>query len=122
MMNYRRRIRFHAGTASLAIAGAFAFAPVSAWAQATPADPAPTDQASDQAAPAAPPESADQSDIIITGRVAGSGINKLEAGYSVTTLSADQIKIQAPKSTGDLLKSIPGVWVESSGGISTSNV
>ena len=61
-------------------------------------------------------------DIIVTGRAPGSGIDKLEAGYSITTISAEDIKIQAPKSAGDLLKSIPGVWVESSGGVGTSNV
>ena len=121
-MNHHRRIRFHAGsTASLAIAGALAFAPAAAWAQAAPADPAPAPQATDQTAPAAT-DGADQPDIVVTGRPAGSGINKLEAGYSITTMSADQLKIQAPKSAGDALKSIPGVWVESSGGVGTSNV
>ncbi|MFW2851845.1 TonB-dependent receptor [Sphingomonas sp. TX0543] len=66
--------------------------------------------------------SAAMDDIVVTGRPAGSGINKLEAGYSITTISADDIKLQAPKSAGDVLKSIPGVWVESSGGVGTSNV
>ncbi|MBU6206584.1 MAG: TonB-dependent receptor, partial [Alphaproteobacteria bacterium] len=61
-------------------------------------------------------------DIVVTGRPAGSGIRKLEAGYSVTTLSAQQIDVQNPKSTGDVLKSVPGVWVESSGGVGTSNI
>lgn len=57
----------------------------------------------------APADTADQTDIVVTGRPAGSGINKLEAGYSITTLSADDLKLQAPKSSGDALKSIPGV-------------
>jgi outer membrane receptor protein involved in Fe transport len=82
-------------------------------------DTPPPAAATTEAAPADQPQ---EPDIIITGRAAGSGINKLEAGYSVTTMSADQIKLQAPKSTGDALKSIPGVWVESSGGVGTSNV
>lgn len=91
-----------------------------AAAQDTPASaPAP---AADPAQTAEAVPAADQPDIIITGRAAGNGINKLEAGYSVTTLSANDIKLQAPKSAGDVLKSIPGVWVESSGGVSTSNV
>ena len=91
-----------------------------AAAQETPASP-PTPAADPvQTADATP--AADQPDIIVTGRAAGNGINKLEAGYSVTTLSADDIKLQAPKSAGDALKSIPGVWVESSGGVGTSNV
>jgi outer membrane receptor protein involved in Fe transport len=89
-----------------------------AAAQETPAAAPAADPA--QAADTAPP--ADLPDIIVTGRAAGNGINKLEAGYSVTTLSADDIKLQAPKSSGDVLKSIPGVWVESSGGVGTSNI
>lgn len=90
-----------------------------AAAQETPAaTPAPVADPA-QTVDAAP---ADQPDIIVTGRAAGNGINKLEAGYSVTTLSADDIKLQAPKSSGDVLKSIPGVWVESSGGVGTSNI
>ena len=89
-----------------------------AAAQETPAVAPAADPA--QTADTAPP--VDQPDIIVTGRAAGDGINKLEAGYSVTTLSADDIKLQAPKSSGDVLKSIPGVWVESSGGVGTSNI
>ena len=89
-----------------------------AAAQETPAVAPAADPA--QTADTAPP--VDQPDIIVTGRAAGNGINKLEAGYSVTTLSADDIKLQAPKSSGDVLKSIPGVWVESSGGVGTSNI
>jgi outer membrane receptor protein involved in Fe transport len=91
-----------------------------AAAQETPASPPAPAADPAQTADAAP--AADQPDIIVTGRAAGNGINKLEAGYSVTTLSADDIKLQAPKSAGDALKSIPGVWVESSGGVGTSNV
>jgi outer membrane receptor protein involved in Fe transport len=84
-------------------------APIAAHAQTAPAPAAPA--AADVATP----------DIIVTGH-AGSGIKKLEAGYSITTISANDIAIQSPKSTGDLLKSVPGIWVESSGGIGTSNV
>jgi outer membrane receptor protein involved in Fe transport len=91
---------------------AFIALPAAAQAQSAPA-----------ATPATPP-AADTapSDIIVTGRAAGNGIKKLEAGYSITTLSANDIAIQNPKSTGDLLKSVPGIWVESSGGVGTSNV
>jgi iron complex outermembrane receptor protein len=86
------------------------------------ASPAIAQDAPPVPAPAAAPDPADQPDIVVTGRPAGSGINKLEAGYSITTVSAEALKLQAPKSTGDALKSIPGVWVESSGGVGTSNV
>ena len=89
-------------------------APIAAHAQTAPSPSAATTPA---AADAPTP-----SDIIVTGRAAGNGIRKLEAGYSITTISSNDIAIQNPKSTGDLLKSVPGIWVESSGGIGTSNV
>jgi outer membrane receptor protein involved in Fe transport len=75
-----------------------------------------------QAQTAPTPADTAATDIIVTGRAAGNGIKKLEAGYSITTLSAADVAIQNPKSTGDLLKSVPGIWVESSGGVGTSNV
>src|SRR3569832_1389286 len=81
--------------------------------------------AQDAPPPAPAPEAAPyqvQPDIVGTGRAGGSAIKKLEAGYSITTLTPDEIKLQAPKSAGDALKSIPGVWVESSGGVGSSNV
>ncbi len=90
-------------------------APAATYAQAAPT--APTGPA---AAPAAGEPAA--AEIVVTGRAGGNGIKKLEAGYSITTISSADIAIQNPKSTGDLLKSVPGVWVESSGGIGTSNV
>ena len=82
---------------------ALAALPHAAQAQTAAADPAPQE-------------------IIVTGRAGGNGIRKLEAGYAITTMSANEIAIQNPKSTGDLLKSVPGIWVESSGGVGTSNV
>jgi iron complex outermembrane recepter protein len=94
---------------------AMAALPAAAWAQAAPA-------AQDAPAPAAAPDATPAPDIIVTGHAGGNGIRKLEAGYSITTLSSKDIAIQNPKSTGDLLKSVPGVWVESSGGVATTNV
>jgi len=74
--------------------------------------PAPAANAAADAAP----------EIIVTGRAAGNGIKKLEAGYSITSLSSKDLLIQNPKSAGDALKSVPGIWVESSGGVGTSNI
>jgi len=120
-------------TSMLAVATALVLVPQAAFAQsASPADQAtpnapaaPAGQANapaNAASPATVGAPSDQSEVVVTGRAPGSGIKKLESGYSITTLSAADIKLQAPKSTGDLLKSVPGVWVESSGGTGTSNV
>ncbi|GAA0311856.1 TonB-dependent receptor [Sphingomonas oligophenolica] len=94
---------------------AIALANTAAAQEAQPSPPSAT-------AEPAPQDAADMPDIVVTGRPAGSGINKLEAGYSITTISPADLKLQAPKSAGDALKSIPGVWVESSGGVGTSNI
>ncbi len=113
------RSRNVVAVSGLALAIALAYP---AAAQETTAQPAPAADPAQTADAAPAADQPEQPDIIVTGRAAGSGINKLEAGYSVTTLSADDIKLQAPKSAGDVLKSIPGVWVESSGGVGTSNI
>lgn len=60
--------------------------------------------------------------IIVSGTPAGVGISKKDANFAITNVDADQIEKLAPKSTADLLKAVPGVWVESSGGESGANV
>nr|WP_290444358.1 TonB-dependent receptor [Pseudoalteromonas sp. XMcav2-N] len=60
--------------------------------------------------------------IIVSGTPGGAGIRKLDASFAVTNVDAVQIERLAPKSTADLLKSVPGIWVESSGGESGANV
>lgn len=60
--------------------------------------------------------------IVVTGRAGGAGIKKLEASYALTTLDNDAIEKFNPKSTADLLKSVPGVSVESSGGQNGANI
>ncbi len=60
--------------------------------------------------------------IIVSGTPAGVGISKKDANFAITNVDADLIEKLAPKSTADLFKSVPGVWVESSGGESGANV
>ncbi|WP_462152628.1 TonB-dependent receptor [Pseudoalteromonas xiamenensis] len=60
--------------------------------------------------------------IVVSGTPGGRGIRKVDAPFAVTNLDAVKIDRLAPKSTADLLKAIPGVWVESSGGESGANV
>lgn len=61
-------------------------------------------------------------EIIVTGTAAGAEIQKVEASFAITTVSADDITQYSPQSTADLLKLVPGVWSESSGGVSGANV
>lgn len=61
-------------------------------------------------------------EIIVIGTPGGAGTDRQDASFAVTAISADDIEKIAPSSTADLLKSIPGVWVESSGGIAGANI
>ena len=55
-------------------------------------------------------------EIIVVGTAGGQGISRQDAAFAVTAISADEIALISPASSSDLLKNIPGVWVESSGG------
>lgn len=61
-------------------------------------------------------------EIIVTGVARSDGIKKLDASFSITTADAEAIAEQQPASTADLLKIVPGVWVESSSGTSGANI
>lgn len=60
--------------------------------------------------------------IIVTGTASGKAVRKVDTSFATTSLSAEDIKKLAPKSTADVFKAIPGVWAESSGGVSGANV
>jgi outer membrane receptor protein involved in Fe transport len=61
-------------------------------------------------------------EVIVTGTAAGAELQKVEASFAITTVSAEDITQYSPQSTADLLKLVPGVWSESSGGVSGANV
>lgn len=74
-----------------------------------------TDQAPQDAAP-------DGEDIVVTGRAGSSDRTKLDTSYAVTTLSNDTLRSRAASSVTETLKSVPGFWVEASGGEGSGNV
>ena len=61
-------------------------------------------------------------EIITIGTPGGGGVERQQASFALTTISPDDIAKFSPKSTADLLKSVPGVWAESSGGKSGANI
>src|SRR5690606_27717972 len=61
-------------------------------------------------------------EVVVTGTAGGSEIRKFDASFAITTASAEDIDRFSPTSTADLLKVVPGVWAESSGGIAGANV
>lgn len=61
-------------------------------------------------------------EVVVTGTAAGAEVRKLEASFAITTVSDQEITKFSPQSTADLLRLVPGVWSESSGGVAGANV
>lgn len=96
-----------------------------AQAQTVPAEsPTPTTSSEQRAAPDAgivDPDAQAGEDIVVVG-TSGGGMRRQDAAFAVTTLSNDAIERAAPNSTADLLRTVPGVMAESSGGQNGANI
>jgi outer membrane receptor protein involved in Fe transport len=73
-----------------------------------------------QEAPAAA-DAATSSDVVVVTGAAGKR-TKLKASYSITTIDEERLRMQAPTSVTEAVKSVPGFWVESSGGEASGNI
>lgn len=60
--------------------------------------------------------------VVVTGTASASGTRKIDTAFSITTASEEQLKSASPSSTADVLKLVPGVYAESTGGQSGANV
>jgi len=78
------------------------------------------------AAHAAGPDAADASgelsEVVVTGRAGVDTRTREETSYSITTIDNEKLRLQAPTSVTESLKSVPGFWVEASGGEASGNV
>ena len=83
-------------------------------AQAQAADPAPS-----TVPPTAEPVSAEQ-EIVVTG--VARGTNRLDTSVSVSALSGATLTQLAPRSSAELLRNLPGIRVEASGGEGNANI
>jgi iron complex outermembrane receptor protein len=61
-------------------------------------------------------------EIVVTGAAQAKGLKKLDASFSITTASLEEIRDVNPSSSADLLKIVPGIWAESSGGEAGANI
>ncbi|WP_304442105.1 TonB-dependent receptor [Luteimonas rhizosphaerae] len=60
--------------------------------------------------------------VVVTGR-AGTGLRtKAETSYSLTNIEEETLRLQAPTSVTEAMKSVPGFWVEASGGEASGNI
>jgi outer membrane receptor protein involved in Fe transport len=60
--------------------------------------------------------------VVVTGTASASGARKIDTSFSITTASEEQLKMASPSSTADVLKIVPGVYAESTGGQSGANI
>ena len=76
-------------------------------------------------ATAAHADAADVSEVeelVVTGRAGTEAQRKVEASYAITTVSEEKLRLQASPSVAEVLKNVPGFWVESSGGVGGANI
>ncbi|WP_010186302.1 TonB-dependent receptor domain-containing protein [Sphingomonas sp. PAMC 26605] len=71
-------------------------------------------------APRAKPDPEASPDIVVTGTP--SPERRLDAGLAITTASLERIRELAPNNTADVLKLVPGIWAETTGGATGANV
>jgi outer membrane receptor protein involved in Fe transport len=60
--------------------------------------------------------------VVVTGRAGVEEIRKVEVSYAVTTIGEEALRMDAPLGVADALGSVPGFWVESSGGEASANI
>lgn len=77
--------------------------------------------ATDQAADGGDAAEANE-EIVVTGRAGAGERTRLQTSYAVTTIDDEALRSRAPSSVTEALKSVPGFWVEASGGEGSGNV
>ena len=60
--------------------------------------------------------------VIVTGRAGIEDARKVEVSYAITTINSDALRMDAPLGVADALGSVPGFWVEASGGEASANI
>jgi len=61
-------------------------------------------------------------ELVVTGRAGSEGQKKIEASYAITVVNEEKIRMQSPPSVAEVLKNVPGLWVEASGGVGGANI
>lgn len=116
--------RKHLARLALSVAIAAALGPGLALAQndaQNPTDATPSNK-TDKSPDAGTASAQNLEAVVVTGNTAAGGLKKIDASYTITTASSEEIKQANPKSTADLLKIAPGLWPESTGGQTGANI
>jgi outer membrane cobalamin receptor len=77
-----------------------------------------------QTAPAAPPAASETAapEIIVTGTAGGRSAKRMDASFAITSVSAGDLGKVNSLNSAEVLTLVPGVWVESSGGVAGTNI
>ncbi|MDY6947210.1 MAG: TonB-dependent receptor [Pseudomonadota bacterium] len=67
-------------------------------------------------------DSGDLEEVIVTGRAGVEEIRRVDVSYAVTTIGGEALRMDAPLGVADALGSVPGFWVEASGGEASANI
>lgn len=67
-------------------------------------------------------QNAEVEELIVTSRAGTDARTRLATSYAVTTLNEAQLRMRSPTGVADALKSVPGFWVEASGGEASANI
>src|SRR5690242_16163783 len=70
----------------------------------------------------APPAAAAVDELVVTGRAGAQAQSRVEASYAITSISEEKLRLQSPPSVAEVLKNVPGYWVEASGGVGGANI
>ncbi|RDS85777.1 TonB-dependent receptor domain-containing protein [Dyella psychrodurans] len=72
--------------------------------------------------PSADKTAKDLASVVVTARSGVEVRTRAQTSYSITTIDEDRLRMQAPTSVTEAVKSVPGFWVESSGGEASGNI
>ncbi len=61
-------------------------------------------------------------EVIVTARAGATEQRRVEASYAITTVPQATLRLQSPPSVAEVLKNVPGFWVEASGGVGGANI
>jgi outer membrane receptor protein involved in Fe transport len=65
---------------------------------------------------------AEGEEVLVTGRLGNTIQRKVDASYSITTISDDDIRERAIGNLAEAMQQIPGVWADSSAGVTANNI
>jgi outer membrane receptor protein involved in Fe transport len=68
------------------------------------------------------PEATSVEELVVTGRAGSEAQKRIEASYAITAISEEKLHMQAPISVAEVIKNVPGYWVEASGGVGGANI